>query len=53
MDVWETGTEWLILVDLPGVGQADFHVEFIEDRLVIRGHRKTAPILEEGKAAHR
>lgn len=51
VDVWETAKEWLILVDLPGVGQEDFHVELIEDRLVIRGHRKTAPVLDGTAAA--
>lgn len=50
-DIWETGTEWLILVDLPGVGQEDFHVELIEDRLIIRGQRKIAPVLEGMAAA--
>ena len=44
VDVWETEQEWLILVDLPGVGQQDFEVELTEERLVIRGHRKTARI---------
>jgi HSP20 family protein len=50
VDIWETGKEWLIIVDLPGVGAEDFHVEFVDDKLVIRGHRKTAPVLEDGSA---
>lgn len=51
VDVWETGSAWLILVDLPGVQEEDFHVEFSEDRLTIRGHRKSPPLLDGTAAA--
>ena len=50
VDIWDTGKEWLIFVDLPGVGHTEVDVEFVEGRLLIRGQRKTAPILKEGNA---
>jgi HSP20 family molecular chaperone IbpA len=50
VDIWDAGKEWLILVDLPGVGHTEVDVEFVEDRLLVQGQRQTAPTLEEGKA---
>ncbi len=49
VDMWETDSEWFILVDLPGVGQDDFQVEFVREHLIIRGRRQR-PTIPEGTA---
>ncbi len=49
VDMWETDSEWLIFVDLPGVGEEDFQVEFIREHLIIRGRRQ-GPTIPEGTA---
>jgi len=49
VDMWETDREWFILIDLPGVGQDDFQVEFVREALIIRGQRQR-PAIPEGTA---
>lgn len=49
VDMWETDSEWFILVDLPGVGEDDFQVEFVREHLIIRGRRQR-PTIPEGTA---
>lgn len=50
-DVYETATTVEIVVDLAGVGEDDFEVQFFEDVLVIEGRRQL-PTCEEGALYH-
>ena len=50
VDIWESGNELLIVLDLPGVADKDLQVEFIENRLTIRGNRRTSSPQKEMKA---
>lgn len=45
-DVFEDDKEYLIMLDVPGIERQELDVSFDEDRLTIRGTRKTA--VEEG-----
>lgn len=40
MDLFESGEQWVIRVDLPGVDPADVGIEIESDALVIRGERR-------------
>ena len=46
VNVWESRREWLICIDLPGVTDENVQVELIEDKLTIRGTRKTSHVQE-------
>jgi HSP20 family protein len=46
VDLWEAGKEWFICIDLPGVTDENVQVELIEDKLTIRGTRKTSLVGE-------
>jgi HSP20 family protein len=49
IDTWETETEHVLWVDLPGVKREDVQVQVQADRLVVRGERKPMPN-REGEA---
>lgn len=40
VDIYETPREIVMLFDLPGLKQDDFHVNIERDRLIVRGERK-------------
>lgn len=42
-DLWESGTEYRVDIDLPGVLDEDLTVEVLGDHLAVKGLRKTGP----------
>lgn len=47
MDVCETKTELRVLVELPGIPQAEIQIEIVDDVLKIRGERHPDPALRQ------
>ena len=41
-DVWEAAEHWKVIVDLPGVVEADLQVEVRDNHLTVKGERKPA-----------
>jgi HSP20 family protein len=53
VDVWDSGDEWLLIADLPGVSDHDLQVELVENQLTVRGNRRTTTAHGEMKVARR
>jgi HSP20 family protein len=53
IDLWQSGSSWLLIADLPGLTEEDFHVELAERQLTLRGSRRTLPASGPMKAVQR
>ena len=51
MDIWESEEVWVLIMDLPGVAFEDLQVELEDNRLTVKGMRKSRHGREGMKAA--
>ncbi|MBI5017007.1 MAG: Hsp20/alpha crystallin family protein [Deltaproteobacteria bacterium] len=49
VDIYETGDDFVLVAEVPGMTQEDIHLEITDDVLVVRGERPSAT----GEASHR
>lgn len=48
-DLFETDQEWVVKVEVAGLGEEDFEILLYEDRLIIKGHRPWSPARAEAR----
>ncbi len=48
-DLFETDEEWVVKVEMAGLGEEDFEILLYEDRLIIKGYRPWSPACAQGR----